>query len=180
LSEFSKGPSLFLLLFPATRESDVMTQPALHQLLEPVAWLLGTWTGEGEGFYPTIERFGYGEETRFWHSGKPLFSYLQRTWSLADGSPLHSEAGFWRPQPDGTIELVLAHGFGIAEVSEGKVDGRRIELQSRSLFPSSTANHVTKLRRIVTLDGTDLTYEIAMAAGDQPLQGHLRARLHKS
>jgi hypothetical protein len=157
-----------------------MTEPALHPSLEPVAWLLGTWTGEGEGFYPTIESFGYGEESRFWHSGKPLISYLQRTWSLDDGTPLHSEAGFWRPQEDRTIELVLAHGFGVAEVSEGRVEGRRIEVTSRSLTRSSSANRVESVRRVVMLEGDDLTYDIAMAAAEQPLQGHLKARLHRT
>jgi THAP4-like, heme-binding beta-barrel domain len=157
-----------------------MTEPARHPSLEPVAWLLGTWTGEGEGFYPTIESFGYGEESRFWHSGKPLISYLQRTWSLDDGTPLHSEAGFWRPQEDRTIELVLAHGFGVAEVSEGRVEGRRIEVTSRSLTRSSSANRVESVRRVVMLEGDDLTYDIAMAAAEQPLQGHLKARLHRT
>jgi hypothetical protein len=157
-----------------------MTEPALHPSLEPVAWLLGTWTGEGEGFYPTIESFGYGEESRFWHSGKPLISYLQRTWSLDDGTPLHSEAGFWRPQEDRTIELVLAHGFGVAEVSEGRVEGRRIEVTSRALTRSSSANRVESVRRVVMLEGDDLTYDIAMAAAEQPLQGHLRAGLHRT
>jgi THAP4-like, heme-binding beta-barrel domain len=157
-----------------------MTEPALHPSLEPVAWLLGTWTGKGEGFYPTIESFGYGEESRFWHSGKPLISYLQRSWSLDDGTPLHSEAGFWRPQEDRSIELVLAHGFGVAEVSEGRVEGRRIEVTSRSLTRSSSANPVESVRRVVMLEGDDLTYDIAMAAAEQPLQGHLKARLHRT
>lgn len=157
-----------------------MTEPALNPTLEPVAWLLGTWIGEGEGFYPTIESFGYGEESRFWHTGKPLISYLQRSWSLDDGTPLHSEAGFWRPQEDRTIELVLAHGFGVAEVSEGRVEGRRIEVTSRSLTRSSSANRVESVRRVVMLEGDDLTYDIAMAAAEQPLQGHLRARLHRT
>jgi hypothetical protein len=145
----------------------------------PLEWLLGTWTGEGIGFYPTIESFEYGEESRFWHSGKPLLTYHQRSWSLADGSPLHSETGFWRPQEDGSIELVIAHGFGIAEVSEGTIGDRRIEVSSRSLAGSSTANHVEAVHRVLTLDGEELHYDIEMAAAEQPLQGHLRARLRR-
>jgi hypothetical protein len=157
-----------------------MTSPQRHPSLEPIAWLLGDWAGEGEGFYPTIKSFRYREETRFMHSGKPFMSYVQRTWSLDDGSPLHSETGFWRPQEGGAIELVLAHGFGVAEVSEGTIDGERIDFSSRSLAGSSTANHVQEVHRIVTREGAELTYEIAMAAADQPMQGHLKARLHRT
>jgi hypothetical protein len=161
-------------------QADMMTEPTLHPALEPIAWLLGTWTGEGEGFYPTIKSFRYREEARFSHSGKPLLSYLQKTWSLEDGSPLHSESGFWRPQPNGAIELVLAHGFGVAEVSEGIIEDHRIDVTSTSLAGSSTANQVHAVHRVVALDGHELTYEIAMAAAEQPLQGHLRARLRRA
>jgi THAP4-like, heme-binding beta-barrel domain len=160
--------------------STVGEEPSLHPKLASIAWLVGTWGGEGQGFYPTIQSFGYGEETRFWHSGKPLLSYRQRTWSLDDGSPLHSEAGFWRPQEDGSIELVLAHGFGVAEVSEGRIGGRRIDVVSRSLAHTSTANRVDEVHRVLVLEGEELRYEIEMAAADQPLQGHLRARLRRS
>jgi hypothetical protein len=152
----------------------------VHPSLAPIAWLLGTWTGEGEGFYPTIASFEYGEETRFSHSGKPLISYHQRTWSLDDGSPLHSETGFWRPQEEGRIELVLAHGFGVVEVSEGSIGARRIDVVSRSLARTSTADHVESVHRVVTFEGEELLYEIEMAAAGQPLQGHLRARLRRS
>jgi hypothetical protein len=157
-----------------------MTEPDLHPALEPIAWLLGTWTGEGAGKYPTIRGFPYGEETRFWHSGKPLMSYVQRTWSLADGSPMHSESGFWRPQEGGSIELILAHSFGIVEVSEGRMDGGRIEVSSRALVSSSTANEVKELRRLFRLDGDELVYEIDMAAAGESLQRHLDARLHRA
>lgn len=41
--------------------------PKLHGDLQPLAFLLGTWRGEGKGEYPTIVPFAYGEEVRFWH-----------------------------------------------------------------------------------------------------------------
>ena len=44
--------------------------PPLHPLLEPVAFLLGRWKGEGEGGYPTISSFQYIEEVQFGHAGK--------------------------------------------------------------------------------------------------------------
>jgi hypothetical protein len=156
-----------------------MSEPTLHPALEPIAWLLGTWAGEGKGHYPTIESFAYREESRFAHAGKPVMSYVQRTWSLDGGAALHSESGFLRPKDGGTIELVLAHGFGIAEVSEGGIEGRRIELMSRSLVPSSTAKHVQAVRRVVEAREDGLAYEIDMAIGAHPLQSHLRAQLQR-
>lgn len=156
-----------------------MSEPSLHPALEPIAWLLGTWTGEGKGHYPTIESFAYREESRFAHAGKPVMSYVQRTWSLENGAALHSESGFLRPKDGGAIELVLAHGFGIAEVSEGGIEGRRIELMSRSLVPSSTAKHVQAVRRAIEGRNGVLSYEIDMAIGEHPLQNHLTAQLQK-
>ena len=44
--------------------------PPLHANLAPLSGFLGTWRGEGEGFYPTIAAFRYGEELTFAHAGK--------------------------------------------------------------------------------------------------------------
>ncbi|MDQ4125856.1 MAG: heme-binding beta-barrel domain-containing protein [Actinomycetota bacterium] len=52
----------------------------LHDALRPLAFLLGTWRGAGAGKYPGIDDFEYGEETRFWHYGRP-------------GAELHREEG---------------------------------------------------------------------------------------
>src|SRR5918992_4914404 len=75
-----------------------MTQPSMHPLVQPLGFLIGTWTGEGKGEYPSIESFTYGEEVRFWTVGRPWIGYSQRTWNLDSHAPMHSEMGFWRPQ----------------------------------------------------------------------------------
>jgi hypothetical protein len=156
------------------------TTPPLHPDVAALAGLLGTWRGEGAGEYPTIAAFGYGEEVRFWHAGKPFLAYTQRTWSLDDGRPLHGETGFWRAKPGGAVEVVLAHPTGIVEVLEGRVDRGRIELDSTTVATTSTAKEVTALRRRFQLDGDTLAYTVAMAAVGQPLQQHLSARLHRA
>ena len=158
----------------------VGTEAAVHPDVTPLAFLLGLWIGEGQGVYPTIETFDYGEEIRFWHVGKPWLGYAQRTWALDDGRPLHAELGYWRPQKGGRVELLLAHPTGLTEIEEGTVAGTTVELASTSVQRTSTAKDVTALVRRYEARGHLLTYTLAMAAVGQPLQPHLRAELEHS
>ncbi len=153
--------------------------PELHPALEPLAFLVGTWRGAGSGRYPRIEDFEYGEEVRFWHYGRPVLAYSQRTWAVSSGAPMHTEMGYWRPAGHGGVEVVLAHAFGIAEIQEGTVDGARIDLRSRSLTSTTTANRVEALTRTFTCEGDVLHYQVHMAFGENELQPHLEAKLER-
>lgn len=154
-----------------------MSAPGLHPALAPIRGLLGRWQGKGQGVYPTIDSFEYEEEVRFWHTGRPWLGYEQRTKRPGDGTPMHSELGYWRVLGKGRIEIVLAHAFGIAEVQEGNVAGKKIEVTSKTLASTSTANKVEAVTRVYELEGDRLTYTVGMAFGDQPLQNHLSATL---
>jgi hypothetical protein len=152
----------------------------VHPDVTPIAFLLGTWRGEGKGDYPTITAFAYGEEVRFWHIGKPFLAYSQRTWALDDGRPLHAEAGYWRPQPGGRLEVVLAHPTGVAEIQEGTVADGRIELSTTSVARTASAKEITALTRRYELTTPDiLRYSVGMAAVGQSLQVHLTAELRR-
>lgn len=142
-----------------------------------IAFLLGTWTGEGVGEYPTIETFRYGEEVKFWHTGKPFIAYSQRTWALDDGRPLHAETGYWRVTTDSGVEVVLAHPTGVVEIQEGRVDGGSVRLRSTTLGLTATAKQVDALERDVDVAGDELTYAVRMAAVGVPLTHHLAATL---
>jgi nitrobindin-like protein len=154
--------------------------PPLHPEVLPLAFLLGTWEGEGHGEYPTIKPFAYGEEIRFWHVGKPFLAYSQRTWALDDGRPLHAEMGYWRPQGGGRIELVMAHPTGVAEVSRGTFTGSAIDVASTTLGRTGSAKEVTRLERSFRVDGDVMTYELRMAAVGVTLTHHLSAELKRS
>lgn len=159
-----------------------MDTPDLHERLEPLSFLLGTWRGLGVVGYPTIEEARYEQEVVFAHDGRPFLDYTSRTWILdADGKrvkPSAREVGWWRPgkQPR-DVEVLLAHPTGIVEVYVGEVVFHKIELRTDVVARTETAKVVTAFHRLYGLVEGDLAYAIDMAAMDQPLQPHLSARL---
>jgi hypothetical protein len=157
-----------------------MGAPELHPDIAPLSFLLGSWIGEGNGNYATIEDFEYGEEVRLSHIGKPYLAYTQRAWSLDDGRPLHGETGFWRLAGGSRVELVVAHPSGIVEVAEGELTGTSIALTTTATAKSASAKDVGQVTRDVRVVGDTLTYDLCMAAVGQPLQRHLAARLTRT
>jgi hypothetical protein len=155
----------------------------LHPGIAVLAPLLGTWTGQGAGEYPTIEPFGYVEEVTFGHTGKPFLTYGQRTKSADDGRPLHAETGYLRVPSPGRVEWVLAHPTGITEIQEGAVTVRgttvEMEMNATKIGLTATAKEVTALARSIRVHGDDLTYIVRLGAVGQPLQHHLAATLHR-
>jgi hypothetical protein len=156
-----------------------MADPELHPDCEPLAFLLGTWRGEGDGWWPSTEPFRYGEEMTFEHVGDPFLMYSQRSWLAADGSPLHFERGFFRPAGPGRLEIVLAHPLGIAEVAEGTLSETVIDVASTSVTFTTTGSPVTELRRRMEASGEILTYRLDMAMRDIELTRHLQAELKR-
>lgn len=155
-------------------------EPALHPDVEPLAFLLGTWRGEGEGEWPRGEPFRYGEEMTFEHVGDAFLLYAQRSWMLEDGSPLHFERGFLRPAEPGRVELVLAHPLGIAEVAEGTVEGTVIDVASTTVAVTTTGSPVTELRRHLEVRGDRLSYGLDMAMREVASMRHLAAELSRA
>lgn len=151
-----------------------------HPDLAPVAFLLGTWRGEGTGEYPTVARFGYAEEVRVGHVGGRFLTYAQRTWAPDTGLPMHAEVGYLRPGGPGRVELVVVQPSGITEVDEGTVVGTSITVSSRAVGHTSTAKEVTAVTRSFVLTGDSLTVSLSMAAVGHPLTGHLTAVLRRT
>jgi len=151
----------------------------LHPAAAPLSFLLGSWSGEGRGAYPTIDDFAYREWVSFRHTGKPFLVYEQRTADAATGAPMHAESGYLRAVGDGRVELVLAQPSGITEIHAGTVEGRTVRLATTTVGVAPSAKRVDALERDLTVDGDVLTYEVRMAAMGQPMTHHLAAELRR-
>jgi hypothetical protein len=110
-------------------------------------------------------------------------SWTSRTWWLDEAGerarPLTSEAGFWRPQPDGALEVVLAHAEGYAEVWVGSVVGPRIDLHTDVVARTHSALEYTAGHRLYGLVEGDLAWAYDIAARGEPLQASMSARLKR-
>ena len=151
--------------------------------LVPLAWLIGRWEGAGVLGYPTIESINFGQEVEFSHIGKPFLTYTSQTWLLAaDGTrvrPLAAEAGYWRPRPEGQLEVTLAHPTGVVEIWVGTAGGGKIELQTDVVARTESAKEYTAGHRLYGLVDGDLFWAVDMAAMGLPLQSHASGRLKR-
>ena len=149
---------------------------ALHPDLQPLAFLLGAWTGEGEGEYPGVEPFRYREELSFDHVGDAFLLVTESSWT-PDGAPLHFERGTLRPVGDGKVDLTLAHPIGVAEVAEGTVEGTTVSLRATAIVRTATGSPVTEIERRYRRDDDRLSYELDMALESVARTFHVRATL---
>ncbi|WP_435745366.1 FABP family protein [Nocardioides sp. SYSU DS0663] len=156
----------------------------LHPDCGPVAWMLGTWRGNGRGDYPTIEPYQYGQELVFQQDGRPFLHYFARSWVIDDeGNTLRQgaqETGFLRCRPEGRVELVLTHNTGFAEVWYGQAGDGKLELATDAIARTESAKEVTAGHRLYGNVEGDLLYAYDMAAAGQSLQPHLWARLQRA
>ncbi len=151
--------------------------------LVPLAWLIGRWEGAGVLGYPTIESVNFGQELEFSHIGKPYLAYTSNTWLLDDDGtrvrPLAAEVGYWRPRPQGHVEVTLAHPTGFVEIWVGTAGGGKIELRTDVVARTESAKEYTAGHRLYGLVEGDLFWAFDMAAMGLPLQSHASGRLKR-
>jgi hypothetical protein len=154
----------------------------LHPACLPLAWLLGTWEGAGVGDYPTVQAFRFGQQVRVGYvPGKAYLTYESATWALDDdgaiGAPMARETGYWRPQPEGEVELLLTHPTGIIEIYLGVSEPARVELATRGVLTTETAKDYRAGTRMYGLVEGRLMWVMDMAAMGHSLQPHVSAEL---
>lgn len=156
----------------------------LPELVEPFAFLLGTWRGEGVGGFPTLDHdFRFAEEVTFSCYGKPVIEFTSRSWDPDDERPLARQSGFWRPTSKSDLEVVLTVAAGLVEVFYGRLvagpAGEHVEIESDLIGHTATAKQVDKDKRLYAVRGGKLMYAMEMAAVGHGLAPHLSAALDR-
>ncbi len=156
----------------------------LHPDCGPIAWMLGTWRGNGHGDYPTIEPYQFGQELIFTHDGRPFFHYMARSWVVdAEGTKVRDDAietGFLRALPGGKVELLLSHESGVVEIWIGEAEGGKLEIVTDAIGRTEGAPEVTGGKRLYGNVEGDLLYAYDMAAFGEALQPRTWARLQRA
>jgi hypothetical protein len=159
--------------------------PNLNDACLALLPLVGVWRGEGEIDYPTIDGpRKFAQQVTIAHDGRPFLTHEARSWLLdADGNvirPAARETGFWRPQADDTIELLLTHSSGILELFYGTPRTQTSwELGTDAVIRTATAKEVKGAKRLYGLIDGDLGYVEERAMVGQELQPHASALLRR-
>jgi hypothetical protein len=158
----------------------------LHPLCQPLAPLVGVWRGEGLAQYPSLlGEFPYGQQITWAHDGRPFLCYEARAWLLSPSGqvlrPAAREVGWWRVDEDETIEMVLAHMFGICEIWYGGATTELSwELGTETVARTDTARETTEAVRLYgVVDDDQLAYVEERALRGLPIKPHLSAQLRR-
>jgi THAP4-like, heme-binding beta-barrel domain len=148
--------------------------PDLHPLCTGLLPLVGVWRGAG----------AFGQQVVFAHDGGPFLSYESRTWLLDDDGgitgPGPRETGFWRPQPDGTLEVLIAHSTGLVTPFYGRARNLTSwEMETWALVRTETAPAVEGSTRLYGVVRGDLAYVDERAYTDREAAPYASAQLSR-
>jgi THAP4-like, heme-binding beta-barrel domain len=159
--------------------------PDLHPLCTGLLPLVGVWRGAGEIVEPDApESVAFGQQVVFAHDGGPFLSYESRVWLLdADGAitgPGPRETGFWRPQADGTLEVLVVHSSGLVTPFYGRARNLTSwEMETWALVRTETAPSVERSTRLYGVVHGDLAYVDEREYVDHTLAPYASAQLSR-
>jgi hypothetical protein len=145
--------------------------------MENSIFLEGLWRGKGQ----VTDNIPYLEELEVKKIKLNIYSIIQKTRNEIKG-PLHTETGFIRVINNTSIEFILSHPFGVAEISEGTISNDTITVKSLSLTRTSSAKQpfATSFTRYYTIqDNNTLIYDMYLGVNNQEETHHLRGELLK-
>ena len=149
----------------------------LPEDLYPLAWLIGTWSGKGQGEYEGVAPFQFAQEVTFNHDGRNFLTYYSRSWIIDDNNEIikqaASETGFWNIREGKILDVMLAHSNGHAESWVGLVDGPRIQLAFDGVINGVKAKEVSGGHRLYGLVEGELFFAYDMQTPSKELQPHI-------
>lgn len=157
--------------------------PTMHPDNAPLAWMLGTWAGAGVVGYPTMTSRNFGQEVEVTHDGRPFLQWTSRTWLLDEDGGKDEvyavETGFWRPQGDDGVELVLAHPTGVVEMYYGETAPAKVELRTDSVVRSPQAPEYAAAQRLYGYVNGNMMWVMDMASDGHEMQSYMSAELKR-
>ena len=166
----------------------------------PLAWLVGTWRGEGVVDYPGIDEATFAQEIVIASDGGPYLSYSSTirlvtapsdTGALEDEpeAPVwQTESGYWRVPPERPadwgltaeqhpVELLLADPSGHVALYIGAVGKGRIDLVSDLIARAASGADISAGKRLYGLVEGKLMWAHDIAAFGHPMQSYASGRL---
>lgn len=164
----------------------------------PLAWLVGSWRGEGVIKYPDVPETKFVQDVSFTHDGGPYLQYTstlrlpeqeatdtseavaERIWS--------TESGYWRVAPErpeglaedrAPLEVMVADPSGRLSLYLGAVGNGRVDLVSDLIARTSTGAEVTASNRMYGFVEGSLMWVWEIAAFGHPLQSYASAQLFR-
>jgi hypothetical protein len=89
------------------------------------------------------------------------------------------ETGFWRPQRDAGLEVVMTNPEGWVEVWYGTIQGAKIEIRTDAVVRTASAPDYSAGHRLYGNVEGDLLWTFDRAADGQPLQSYQWGRLRR-
>jgi hypothetical protein len=146
--------------------------------------LVGVWRGEGHlhsaGDSP--DRL-FGQQLTISHDGRGFLRHESVSWLTDDDGttlPAAREVGWWRPQPDGVVELVLADADGVVEVYYGAARTLASwSMGTDAVLRTTSAPAVTGATRLYGIVDGKLAYVYERATTERPLRPYASALLSR-